>query len=121
MKQHVERLRTKAPHVRRNIAFVFSAGVTAIIAVAWFGALAATGTFSLETNASRGNDATIAQNNNLHDAVTNAKTNFNQLLGAAGIASSTSTPTSLTIIETASSSTLDNSQVVQQDQTVIPF
>jgi hypothetical protein len=121
MLQHVERLRTKPLHVRRNIAVGVSTGVTALIAVAWFGTLAATGAFSLAPQPQQANSV-VANAPDIKQAVASAKTNFSDLLGAAGAASSTSTPaTGLTIVETASSTSLDSSAQAGQDQTDIQF
>ena len=112
MQDFIERLRAKPEHVRKQIAMGTAAGLTGIVALGWLGGLVAGGTLAL---APAGDDATVA---------TDSKQNgFEELLGAAGAAvGATSTPNELNVVETKTTSTLDNRMNQQADtRTVIPF
>ncbi|MDB5195191.1 MAG: hypothetical protein JWO84_375 [Parcubacteria group bacterium] len=113
----VRSLRDKPLHVRENIAIGVSGGITLLVALGWFAASAASGTFSLSPN------ATLAATNNpeMQQAVNSSKDGFSQLLGAASASiGASSSPATITVVDTQVHSTLDQ-QTVPADQTVIHF
>lgn len=111
----VHTLRDKPLHVRENIAMGVAGGITFIVAVLWFVANAAGGTFALLPDQLPSNAPDVSQ------AVATSKDGFTQLLGAAGSAiGATSSPATITIIDTQSRSTLDQPEV-PPDATVIHF
>lgn len=113
----VHTLREKPVHVRENIAFGVAGGVTFIVAVLWFVANSASGTFSLKTPSIP--DASAAG-----QAVAQGKDGFDQLLGAAGSAlGASSSPAQVEVVDTEVRSTLDNGAGDQNatDQTIIHF
>jgi hypothetical protein len=113
----VHSLRQKPQHVRENIAIGVSGGITLLVALGWFAATAASGTFSLSPS------ATLASTNtaDMQQTVASSKDNFSQLLGAAGAAiGASSTPTTITVVDTQVHSTLDQPQV-DANATVIHF
>lgn len=117
MKEYVAKLKSKPEHVRKRIAVGASGAVTAVIALAWFGTLAATGAFSLSTGVvAEAESAPVALTN------TNIQSNWSQLMGAVGAATgaSSSTP-DLTIVEGRSSTTFEREQPAPTSATVIPF
>ncbi len=116
---HIDTLRAKPEHVRHRIALAASLGITALVAVGWLIAVATSGTLALKSDDALASTpgqagADVAQ------TVADTKSNFSQLLGAAGAAfGATSTAPSLTIVETRASSTLDRPNPATQ--TAIPF
>lgn len=117
MHEVVHSLRQKPQHVRENIAIGVSGGITLLVALGWFAASAANGTFSL------GSNAVLADSNvpTMEQTVTLSKNNFTELLGAAGAAlGATSTPAAIVVVDTQVHSTLDQ-QTVSADETVIHF
>lgn len=116
----IERLRAKPEHVRRRIAFGTAAGLTGVVTIGWMAALVAGNAFILTPN----QDApTLADSlKPLSENANETQSNIFGLLGAAGAATDTKAPASLTIIETDTSSTLDVAQTPTSDnRTVIPF
>jgi hypothetical protein len=112
----VHSLRQKPVHVRENIALGVAGGFTLLVALGWFAATAASGTFSLAPT-------TLAQTDNtdVQQAVSGSKDGFNQLLGAAAASfGASSSPASITIVDTKVQSTLDQN-TIPADQTVIHF
>lgn len=108
----VSTLREKPEHVRQNMALGVAGGITLMVAVGWFGALSASGTFALAPTSS---DHTVAPQ------LAQTKDNFTQLLGAAGAAiGATTSPSTITIVNTEVHSTLD-SDAPASDATVIHF
>lgn len=111
----VRTLRAKPLHVRENIAIGVSGGVTLVVALGWLVATAASGTFTLAPTTFANDDA------GMKTAVAASKTNFSNLLGAAGAAfgATTSAPT-ITVVDTSVHSTLEDDSV-SPEQTVIHF
>lgn len=111
----VHTLRQKPQHVRENIALGVSGGITLVVALGWLAATSASGTFALSPSTFGTNDA------NVSEAVASSKSNFSELLGAAGAAlGATTTPPTITIVDTEVHSTLDN-PALPADATVIHF
>lgn len=109
--EHIDRLREKPEHVRQRIAFLTAAGVTGLVAVTWMGALATSGTLALKPVAEP-------------TPVAEAAPSFSRLVGAAGAAfDPASNDPELEIVESRTSSTLDNQQKPANatNKTVIPF
>ena len=113
----VHRLRQKPLHVRENIAIGVSGGFTLVVALGWLVATTASGTFTLAPST-----FAAADSPDVHAAVAASKSNFSDLLGAAGAAlgATTSAPATITVVETSSRSTLDR-EAVPENQTVIHF
>lgn len=112
MNEHLERLRSKPHHVRRQIAFSSALAITALVAVGWLGALASSPRLAL-------NSAPQDQN-----VLTETRTNFSDLVGAAGAAfGATSSPAEITVVDTRTSSTMDIERDNYNDtnETVIAF
>lgn len=117
MKQYVQNLKAKPEHVRKRIAVGASGAVTAVIALAWFGTLAATGAFSLSNGVvADAEPASVAFTN------TNVQSNWSQLLGAVGAVTGASSTPELTIVEGETSSTFTRTETAPSPSaTVIPF
>jgi hypothetical protein len=113
----VHTLRQKPQHVRENIAIGVSGGITLLVALGWFAATASNGTLSLAPSATFAD----ARAPGVQEAVSSSKDNFSQLLGAAGAAmGASSSPATITVVDTRVHSTLDEQQVAA-DATVIHF
>jgi hypothetical protein len=113
----VHTLRQKPLHVRENIAIGVAGGFTLLVALGWFAAAASSGTFSLSSNATLANSNTA----DMQQAVASGKDNFSQLLGAAAASiGASSTPATITVVDTEVHSTLDQPQV-DANATVIHF
>ncbi|MDO8623881.1 MAG: hypothetical protein Q7R54_00820 [bacterium] len=76
---HIERIREKPEHIRKQVALGIAVILTAIIALVWLGASLATGTFAL-----RG--SSFAENTSEATPVATKSGGFMSLLGAAGAA-----------------------------------
>lgn len=116
--EHLERLRAKPHHVRRQIAFGTSLVVTALVAVGWMGALLSSPKLAIERTPTDGEEV------NFQESLTETRSNFSDLVGAAGAAlGATSSPTKIEVVDTKTSTTMD----VKRDnynntrETVIPF
>lgn len=110
----VHTLREKPVHVRENIALGVASGITFLVALFWFVANASSGTFALNT--------TYPDNApTMNETVATGKNGISQLIGAAGAAlGASSSPASITIVDTQVHSTLDTSQP-DPSATVIHF
>ncbi|MBA3789416.1 hypothetical protein H0X32_03440 [Patescibacteria group bacterium] len=124
----VERLRTKPEHVRRRIAFGTTLGVTGLAALGWFFALVFSGSLSLTPNPSSTQGGTLAADGTVvggqaQTAVTQTKSGFSQLLGAAGLGGASAAPTALRIVDAPTSTPIstENQSPTGGDQTIIPF
>jgi hypothetical protein len=116
---HIQTLKEKPHHVRHGIAIGTAGAVSGVVAIAWVAAIMSSGALSLRPTQ-------IAQNDgaSLGSALEGEKTNFSELLGAAGAAlGATSSPASLTIVDAGSSSSLERKPAIANDtaQTVIHF
>jgi hypothetical protein len=112
MNEHLEWLRSKPHHVRRQIAFGTSVAITALVAVGWLGALASSPRLALNSAPANGN------------VLAETRTNFSDLVGAAGAAfGATSSPAAITVVDTKTSSTMDIERDNYNDthETVIAF
>ena len=118
MRHHLENLKGKPEHVRHKIALGASAGATALVAIVWFAAHAATGSFALSAPQTVPADQEAAAN------IADAKSGLSQIAGAVGsVLGATTTDPALTVVDGGSHSTLeaapDNQN--QTDATSIPF
>lgn len=84
----VRDLRAKPRHIRERMALGVAGGVTLVVALGWVAASAATGVFSLSPST-----LANAPSTNVGEAVAQGKSNFSDLLGAAGAAFSGSSTT----------------------------
>jgi hypothetical protein len=122
MRRHLENLKQKPEHVRHRVALGTAAGMTALTAVIWFGALAASGKLALSPSETGDNaDLDLAE----------ARTGFESLVGAVGEAGNALSGTpgaaqsdgpALVIVDGGTTSTITPSP--RQDAgtaTVIPF
>ena len=115
--EHLERLRAKPHHVRRQIAFGTSVAITALVAVGWMGALVSSPKLAIEQR-------TTEEDMNFGSAMTDTRSNFSELVGAAGAAfGASSSPAQITVVDTKTRSTLDVPRDNYNDtkETVIPF
>ncbi|HEX5774828.1 MAG TPA: hypothetical protein VFY28_02615 [Candidatus Paceibacterota bacterium] len=102
LSEHLERVRSKPHHERRRIAFVASALITGTVALGWMGALASSNTLAI---------AAPGEGTGMHADLASTKTNFSELLGAAGAAiGATSSPAAVVVVDGATYSTLDERQ-----------
>ncbi len=109
----LERLRAKPEHVRRQIALRTSGAVTLVVFLGWATAFASSGTLAL-------ND-TGSTSSNLAEATQNTDLDVSRLLGAANaFQQDIEEATSIRVVETNASSTLDANTGVGEE-TVIPF
>lgn len=92
-KEHLDRLREKPRHVRENITLLVSGGLTLIVFVGWFGALASSDKFALSP--------TTKESAPIENPAQKAKESWNSLLGAAGAAQTggSTSPASITIVD----------------------
>lgn len=108
MRHHIERLRAKPEHERKQFAIALSAGVAGLVAFAWVTTLVATGAFILDGNS---DEPTFADaRNDLAAAVAEGGSFFGE----------ESAPTDLTVVETEHETTLVD-QPAPDERTVIPF
>lgn len=115
MRHHIENLKQKPEHVRHRVALGVSAGATALVAVIWFVASAATGTFALSSPAPAPEERA--------ELADERESGLSQLAGALGSAIDPNEP-ALTIVDGNTTSTLDLAPAENQNQTnatAIPF
>ena len=107
---HIEHVRSKPHHVRKQIAFAVALGATAIIALLWLVISLATGAFKIqdvsfaEAQAQAAQPAAPVQNNSLLGAA------------AAALSGSSDTPAKLEVVGAATTS-----PPAHEEHTVIPF
>jgi hypothetical protein len=116
LSEHLERLRAKPHHVRRQIALGSSLAITGLVAIGWMGALVSTPKLAITSG--------TESNVNFQEALTDTGSNFSELLGAAGAAFGASTsPAKISVVDTKTSSTMETPRDNHNDtkETVIPF
>ena len=98
--EHFDRIRTKPHQERRRIAFTLSLLITGVIALGWVGAMATSDVFVIKPRALA--DGTLPGN------LSQTKTQFSSMLGAAGAAvGATTSPARITVVDGAVYSSLD--------------
>ncbi|OGG71707.1 hypothetical protein A3E65_01040 [Candidatus Kaiserbacteria bacterium RIFCSPHIGHO2_12_FULL_56_13] len=114
--RHLEFVRQKPEPVRRQIALGVAALLTAVIALVWFGISLATGSFALSSPPFAGAGGDIAESE-----AGGAETGFANLFGvaAAVVTGGDESPAHIEIVETKTSSTLDDTTALES--TVLPF
>ena len=118
MLDFIERLRQKPEHIRRKIATGTAITLTGLVALGWVGALVAGNAFILQPTS---DGPTLAQSGSeLSGAVKEAPFKFSDLMGAVGASGSSEDQSSLIIVESESSSTINEPKPVEE-RTVIPF
>ncbi|MEJ0053419.1 MAG: hypothetical protein WDN10_01675 [bacterium] len=118
MLEHLDRLRSKPEHVRRNIALGSAGVLTALLAIGWLAATISGGMLALKpVPLDGGSRPAIA-------AVPESSSAFSKLVGAAGAATGFGTPKpapSLQIVDGGTSSTIEEKPAAASSQTIIPF
>ncbi|MDP1707210.1 MAG: hypothetical protein Q8L30_01510 [bacterium] len=111
--EHIDRLKEKPHHIRKQIAFGAAAAGTALVAVVWLAVSIGTGAFALK-------DTSFASSAG-EDVNTTGFVNNNEQLAGAGAASlikdDVQTPARIEIVESVSTAT----SMKKAEQTVIPF
>jgi hypothetical protein len=118
MKHHLNTLKSQPSHVRERVAVGVSGGITALVAVGWFAAMATSGSFSLATKSVA---ESVRPPQEVTQGVAASSGTFKSLMGAAGEAlggKGANTP-AISVVETRSSTSLDAG--TRPDATVIPF
>ncbi len=117
-KQHLHTLKSQPSHVRERVAVGVSGGITALVAVGWFAAMASSGSFSLATKSVA---ESVRPPQEVTEGVAASGGTLKSLMGAAGEAfgGTGSQKPAISVVETRSSSSLDAG--VRPDATVIPF
>jgi hypothetical protein len=113
MLDFIERLRAKPEHIRHRYAYGTAAGISGVVAVVWLFTLVASGSLILGAQpaapvvAETVNGQTVVQASTaqIGGAVTQTKTAFSQLLGAAGAAFTGGTTTPAITVEDAATTT----------------
>lgn len=114
---HIDRLKEKPSHIRERVAFGVSGGVTALVALGWLTAMSSSGAFSLATKSVAEGVRPPAA---VATSINESSSSFKSLLGAAAASLGASTsPSSISVVEVSSSSTLDGQS--SSGPTVIPF
>ncbi len=108
--QHIDTVREKPHHVRKQIAFGLAGGITTIIALVWLTASAATGTFAIKTPTFPGAEA--------QPAVITTTPEGNPNLAGAAAATDKKSPIHIEIVNTATTTPVDPRGA---EQTVLPF
>lgn len=114
---HVNKLKEQPSHVRERVVLGVSGGITVFVAVGWMMAMSSSGAFSLATNS-------IAESVRPPESVTSSVTQtgegLSSLLGAASAAlGNPSQASAITVVETHTSSTLENQPA--SSSTSLPF
>ena len=110
--EHIEHIKDKPHHIRKNIAFATAAGATALIAFVWLAASVSTGVFALKPTSF----ADIANQKEAVEVVGPGNGSEN-LAGAAAALGPKDTPPRIQIVDTASSTRPGK----KPEQTTIPF
>jgi hypothetical protein len=111
--EHIEYVKGKPHHIRKQITLVTAGGITAIIALVWFFGTLSSGAFALQ-------GSTFAESTGAEPAVTTDVNNTSNS-GIAGAAAALDTDTSAPAhIEIINSSPATSSEK-QVSPTVIPF
>jgi hypothetical protein len=126
MRDFIERLRAKPEHIRHRIALGTTAGITGVVTCAWLFAIVVSGDLTLAVpSSSNANLGTVSGNapvTGITTAVAQTKTSFTQLLGAVGVATATTAPASLSIIDDATTTPQEQAaENANANPTVIPF
>lgn len=111
MQDFIERLKAKPVHVRHRIMFLTAGGVSALIAIVWFGALASTGAFTLTPTTVASDGTPAAQ---IGQTMTQAASGLSAFTSASGAGTNQST---IQVVNTDGTQTA----APAADQTVLPF
>ncbi|MES2994779.1 MAG: hypothetical protein V4681_01980 [Patescibacteria group bacterium] len=118
LSHHLERVRAKPHHEQRKIAFATALGVTGLVTLGWLGALASSPVLALNPRSNQSEEL------NMQDALTDTRSNFSELAGAAAAAiGATTSPARITVVDTKTTSTLDAPKQNHNDthETVLTF
>ena len=118
LKQHLHTLKRQPSHVRERVAVGVSGGITALVAVGWFTAMATSGSFSMATSSIAESVRTPQE---VTDGVAASSGTFKSLMGAAGeaLGGKGADAPAISVVETRSSTSLEGG--ASPDATVIPF
>jgi hypothetical protein len=117
--RHIEDVRQRPEHIRRQIALGVAALITAIIALIWLGTSVATGAFALKGSSFA--DATSGAPTKQFAASTGG---FGNLVGAASAVFTGGVKggeAHIEIVDTGKSSTLDTKKAAAAEPTILPF
>lgn len=118
LSHHLERVRAKPHHEQRKIAFLAAFGVTSLVTLGWLGALASSPVLALNPRADQNEEL------NMQNALTDTRSSFGELAGAAAAAiGATTSPARITVVDTKTTSTLDAPKQNYNDthETVLTF
>lgn len=110
---HIEHVRGRPPHVRKQITFALALGVTALIALLWL-------VISLETGAFYIQGTSFADAGNAAATTASAPSNTSLLGSAISAFSGTTTPAQLQVVNPTPTASAPQENP-SQTQTVIPF
>lgn len=113
---HVDRIKEKPHHVRRQFALLSAFGITAFVAVLWLVIVLSTGTFAIQ-----GSSFAESTRRSASLAATPEPGGSSLIGAAAGAFGFDTRPAHIEIVRTATSSTLSGKSEPQAEQTVIPF
>jgi hypothetical protein len=117
-KQHLHTLKSQPSHVRERVAVGVSGGITALVAVGWFAAMASSGSFSLATMSVA---ESVRPPQEVTEGVAASSGTFKSLMGAAGeaLGGKGADVPAISVVETRSSTSLETP--AGANPTVIPF
>ncbi|HUY05215.1 MAG TPA: hypothetical protein VMV62_00615 [Candidatus Paceibacterota bacterium] len=108
---HIERIKGKPHHVRKQIAFGAAAGLSAFIALVWFAGSIATGAFAIRNTSFAAN---TAQENTV---ATTSASGDQGLAGAAAAVQDANAPAHIEIVDTGAAAPAKSTPT----QTILPF
>ena len=110
---HINRVKEKPHHVRRQVAFMAAAGATAFVAFAWLATSVTSGIFAIKAS-----NFALSSGAESPAVSTSASDGSGQLAGAAAaLDQAVAAPAHIEIIDANPATTT----AAQSDQTVIPF
>ncbi len=109
--EHIDTIREKPHHIRKQVAFGAAGGITAVIALVWLTANAAVGTFAIKTSTFPGAEE--------QPAVITTTPEGNSNLAGAAAALDKNAPVHIEVVNTATSTPVVSNGGAEQ--TVLPF
>ncbi len=110
--EHIEQVKRKPHHIRKQIAFATAFGGTALVAFVWFASSISSGTFALKVTSF----ADIAGQGNLQTSGAGGS-NAQNIAGVGAALDAKNTSARIEIVDTASSTR----RAKKAEQTTIPF
>lgn len=110
--QHIEYVKGKPHHVRKQVALATATGITAVVALVWFFGTLSSGTFAIQgssfADSTSGDSSAVTGTNGSSDSA---------IAGAAAAVEDQSAPAHIEIVDTSSSTSSEK----KVEPTVIPF